>query len=246
MGDRRPDEELAALRAEVRGLQRRGRWTLVIVAVVALAAAVPAVVLASHDFTDVPTGSTYHQTISNIKAAGITVGCTPTTYCPDDPVTRGQMSAFLNRAAGRGGVFADIGVTLGGTDTDVVSGTITTPGAGWILATAASMAYTDSTSGCPCRITMQLNDPTPSSSYFYASELDNAAPDRVYASVGNTWLFPVTSKGQHSVTVAMSATGSAVVNADATLTLVWIPFGPSGAGNTGAPARALPVQGPRR
>lgn len=247
MGHPDPDEELAALRTEMRALQRRGRWTLAVVVVLAIAAAVPAVVLASHDFSDVPTGSTYHQTISNIKAAGITVGCTPTTYCPDDPVTRGQMSAFLNRAAGRGGVFTDTGVSLGDTYGDIVSGTITTTGAGWILATASSMAYTDSTTGCACQIAMQLTDPTPTTSYFFGDELENATPTtRAYSALSNTYLFPVSTKGQHTVTVQMSRSGTANVFADAALTLVWVPFGPSGGGYSGVPPKAGPVQGARR
>ncbi len=39
--------------------------------------------------------------IEALAAAGITRGCNPPTYdrfCPDDPLTRGQMAAFLNRA----------------------------------------------------------------------------------------------------------------------------------------------------
>ena len=33
-----------------------------------------------------------------LAAQGITTGCGPTTFCPDESVTRGQMAAFLNRA----------------------------------------------------------------------------------------------------------------------------------------------------
>jgi hypothetical protein len=54
-------------------------------------------VLGSHQFSDVPTDSTFHSDIDAIKDAGITAGCTPTTYCPKGYVTREQMAAFLNR-----------------------------------------------------------------------------------------------------------------------------------------------------
>jgi hypothetical protein len=48
-------------------------------------------------FTDDETSG--HETnINKVKAAGITSGCTPTTYCPKAVVTRGQMAAFLRRA----------------------------------------------------------------------------------------------------------------------------------------------------
>jgi hypothetical protein len=36
--------------------------------------------------------------INALSAAKIALGCTPTRFCPDDPVTRGQMAAFLTRA----------------------------------------------------------------------------------------------------------------------------------------------------
>ncbi len=43
-------------------------------------------------------GTTHEQNINRVKEAGITSGCTATTYCPNSPVTRGQMAAFLRRA----------------------------------------------------------------------------------------------------------------------------------------------------
>ena len=48
-------------------------------------------------FTD-DDGITHEGAIEAIRAEGITIGCSPTRYCPHDPVTRGQMAAFLNRA----------------------------------------------------------------------------------------------------------------------------------------------------
>ncbi len=50
-------------------------------------------------FTD-DDGSTFESDIAKIAAAGITTGCNPegTHYCPNDPVSRGQMAAFLYRA----------------------------------------------------------------------------------------------------------------------------------------------------
>ncbi len=51
-------------------------------------------------FTDIA-GSVHAADIETIAALGITKGCNPPTndrFCPDDPVTRGQMAAFLHRA----------------------------------------------------------------------------------------------------------------------------------------------------
>ena len=46
-------------------------------------------------------GSVHEPSIEALVAAGITTGCNPpftSLYCPDDPVSRGQMAAFLRRA----------------------------------------------------------------------------------------------------------------------------------------------------
>ena len=53
----------------------------------------------SHSFTDIG-GSVFTSEIAAVAAAGITRGCTPdgTRFCPTDPVTRGEMAAFLVRA----------------------------------------------------------------------------------------------------------------------------------------------------
>jgi hypothetical protein len=43
----------------------------------------------------------FEADIERLAAAGITVGCNPphnTRFCPDQPVTRQQMAAFLHRA----------------------------------------------------------------------------------------------------------------------------------------------------
>ena len=53
-------------------------------------------------FNDVPNTDGARPFIDALVAAGITAGCntTPRLYCPDKPVTRRQMAAFLARALG--------------------------------------------------------------------------------------------------------------------------------------------------
>ncbi len=51
-------------------------------------------------FSDVPTSYWAFQYIEALAASGITVGCTPGTFCPEDPVTRAQMAVFLAKALG--------------------------------------------------------------------------------------------------------------------------------------------------
>ena len=49
-------------------------------------------------FTDVPISHPYFKYVQKMKELGITSGCGPTTYCPGDAVTRGQMAVFIIRA----------------------------------------------------------------------------------------------------------------------------------------------------
>ncbi len=53
-------------------------------------------------FNDVPTNHPFFQFIEALRASGITGGCNaaPPLYCPDSPVTRGQMAVFLAKALG--------------------------------------------------------------------------------------------------------------------------------------------------
>lgn len=51
----------------------------------------------SDRFTD-DDGSPFEANIEAIAAAGITLGCTTTEFCPEDPVNRAQMATFIVRA----------------------------------------------------------------------------------------------------------------------------------------------------
>jgi putative ABC transport system substrate-binding protein len=58
----------------------------------------PAPALAS--FSDVPTSHPFFQFVEALAASGITVGCGGGNFCPDAPLTRGQMAVFLSTALG--------------------------------------------------------------------------------------------------------------------------------------------------
>ena len=49
---------------------------------------------------DVPTSHPFFQYIEALSASGITAGCGTGSYCPDQPLTRGQMAVFLAGALG--------------------------------------------------------------------------------------------------------------------------------------------------
>jgi len=59
-------------------------------------------------FSDVPTTHPFFRYVQKMRELGITNGCSATEYCPDAPVTRGQMSVFLVRA--RLGVSSEAGI----------------------------------------------------------------------------------------------------------------------------------------
>lgn len=55
---------------------------------------------ANSDFLDVSTSNPQFQFIEALFQSGITVGCGGGNYCPNNPVTRGQMAVYLAKALG--------------------------------------------------------------------------------------------------------------------------------------------------
>jgi hypothetical protein len=55
---------------------------------------------ATPDFGDVPVSHQFFQYIEALAKSGITGGCGGGNYCPDLPVTRGQMAVFIAKALG--------------------------------------------------------------------------------------------------------------------------------------------------
>jgi len=51
-------------------------------------------------FGDVPSSHPFYQFIEALAASGITGGCGNGNFCPEAPLTRGQMAAFLSKALG--------------------------------------------------------------------------------------------------------------------------------------------------
>jgi hypothetical protein len=49
---------------------------------------------------DVPTSHPFFRFVEALSAAGISGGCSAGSFCPNDPVTRGQMAVFLSTALG--------------------------------------------------------------------------------------------------------------------------------------------------
>jgi len=91
------------------------------------------------DFSDVPAGSLFHDPVVGIARAGVTSGCGGGNFCPNLPVTRGEMAVFVLRGE-HGASYHPPSVT-GTMFTDVPAGA---PFADWIERFAAEGI----TSGC--------------------------------------------------------------------------------------------------
>jgi S-layer homology domain len=139
----------------------------------------PAVVLASHQFPDVPTSHPFHDQISAIAGAGITAGFPDGGYHPGDPVTRQAMAAFMQRGFGRvvmakGGspITSGLSVDVDETSAQAVpvrSVVITVPGATntftpqQLVHLRGSVVFVSQMSvappsGCPCEFYSEIRD----------------------------------------------------------------------------------------
>lgn len=87
------------------------------------------------DFSD-DDDSVFEGDIERLAAAGVTRGCGGSRFCPDDPVTRGEMAAFLHRALvdrlapAAPAEFDDVGGSVFADDIAWLSGTGVTKGCG--------------------------------------------------------------------------------------------------------------------
>ncbi len=55
---------------------------------------------ATATFNDVPTNHSFFRFVEALADSGITSGCGNNNFCPDAPLTRGQMAVFLAKALG--------------------------------------------------------------------------------------------------------------------------------------------------
>lgn len=130
---------------------RRRVITSLLVAVFVLA--VPALVLANHQYSDVPTASTFHDDIENLTGAAITTGCGGGNYCPSNPVTRAQMAGFLNRGlgsstAGEGFLPVSEAATTYIATVDLRPGAVS--GGTAYVSVSGDVSLIDTVGGCPC------------------------------------------------------------------------------------------------
>lgn len=210
----------------------------------------PLVVLASHDFSDVPTGSTFHNDISRVKGAAITAGCGGGRYCPDDPVTRGQMAAFLSRTASRGAYDAgtlspvpaaptDLAVvTVRGSNVPGGTALVQLTGTFWV-----SVAYGNDLNCNPCEAAARIVQNGGGGSQFtYVQVFNQSASVSEVGSGAVTWMATIPT-GQ-DVTFhfqAYRSVGTGTMNAAGQLSAIVVPLDGSGENPDLSAAAAPPL-----
>jgi hypothetical protein len=224
--------------------------TAVIAAVMAALVAFPIGVFASHQFTDVPNSNTFHGDIDHVYDARITNGCTPTTYCPDDNVSRGQMAAFLERAGGRATSGTNGFTTVAGAPATLATVTIragnVTGGTAFIQLQASGYAFTgvvDAT-GCNtgCQVSEQIFKGASVVSNYGAAFLQNtSATAQEIGSLATAAVVAIPTGVNTTFTLqATRDTGTGAITGVGTLTATYFPFGGTGA-NTLASEAGEPV-----
>jgi hypothetical protein len=209
---------------------------------------IPAVTIATDQFSDVKDTNQFHDNINNIANAGITSGCGDgTTYCPGGNVTRGQMAGFLNRGLGRATAGYG-GIPLGLADAaDPAQVTITTGGVtggtGFVVVTGSVTAYTQDAGVCPCEIIAWISGPDEDSPAIWFDVSDTATPSGYRNGAGSvSWVFAAPSGTEATYDLAVDATTSGPVPTEdlgfieGTITAVYVPFGSEGSSTLGAGA----------
>jgi hypothetical protein len=237
------------LTVERPSLPRTRPGRLFVVSVLALALAIPPVALGVHLFNDVPTGSTFHDNITNLANAGVTTGCDDFKYCPADPVTRAQVAAFLNRGLGRIAE-GDFQKAVTGTASSTIGTFTITPGTSpnaldganqFLKATYQGTVRFSNVTSCPCSVAIYLTANGSSFSNFATATTISAT--NTYAAIVSGGALPIL--GAEPVTIAAVAylvTGGGATTAYTmfgNVTVETFPFGGSG-GDTleAAPAPA--------
>jgi hypothetical protein len=213
--------------------------------------------LAIHDFTDVPDANPFHDDIAAIKRAGVTSGktCvqpgTPPTYCPDEPITREAMAAFVHRGFGRAAYGHGLETPLNAaTYTDLASLTIraggTPGGTGFIVLNAAVTGIITSTTGCPCMAGFHVAGAGNTSDQRYVT-LDSVTTGGTTVGFGLntgalTWVIPVATAIDHLFTVkARIFGGTGSMEAYASLSAEYVPFGSTGSDALGTATMPSPA-----
>lgn len=229
MSDREPSTEVSPSR------HRR----LFVALAVTLGLAVPGAVMASDRHQDMPDDQPYHDDAARMADAGITVGCSadPPRYCPGEPLTRGQMAAFLNRGLSRTGFHTSVASLSAANGFRGVPATVTIetggePGAtGYVVLQGSVTVYAGGdTTTCPCEVEAFIyreGDEEAGPSSWTQLPRDKATTGTASTSAPVTWAVPVATGTSTTFHLAVFVNGSTPgdASAEGALSAVYVPFG---------------------
>ena len=206
------------------------RW-LLILAVAVIAIAVPA--SAAERFDDVAATSTHREAIEELVESGITLGCDPGRYCPQDPVRRDQMASFLTRTGPRT-VFHEGAASLSSGDGVPASVTIRATGApggrGMVSVQGSVSVYASGNlAACPCEVEAFIyrdsDDAQGPSSWTQLPDVANGS-GRAATSLPVSWAIDVPSGTTETYRLAVFVDGAlAEAHAEGSLTAIATPLG---------------------
>ncbi len=248
-------QEIKSLRREVRGQRSKQRRSLMVAVIAILIAAVsPVAAFAANPFQDLVGGSPHNGNIDAIYNAGITTGCVPNqSYCPTDLVTRQEMASFLARTAGLGGnqpvtnartvqgftpnalvrtnAAANPNVVyLTGNYQTITAAQIDVPTAGFVYVTGA-VSFAEGTNRQVNGVAARLRDASANlASYPLLQYVGESGGTNAGGALSPTTVFQVTPGTRAFILEAglTGGTGNSVAG-NATISLLFVPFGPSGA-----------------
>jgi hypothetical protein len=235
------------------------RWLGLVAPLAALVVAVP-LAWASHQFTDVPNANPFHNEIGNLAGAGITAGktCvppgTPPTFCPDEPVVRQAMAAFLNRGFGRAAYQASSALLVPTDGNSIVVGSITLSiggapgGTQFVKVDAAVGTWITSVTGCPCNTGYFIQKVDGNETTFLHMHTNvDVAPNFVgfrgeeLGAVSAIFAVPTASSQTFNLRAARPAGSTGNVFAYTDLTAITLPFGSTGSSTLGLEAPGAPA-----
>jgi hypothetical protein len=112
--------------------------------------------------------------------------------------------------------------------TDKVTVTLNVPSTGFVLVTGTTNVVTTDSTCNPCYLHQRLRDPDGNFSLINFTSVGNGTLNITRSIATNTWVFPVTGPGSRTFGLQAAATDPDVGLENATITALFVPFGPTG------------------
>ena len=212
----------------------RRAWTVLVATVVATSAitATATTAVANHQFSDIPTGSFFHDEIAAIYDGGCAGGFGDGTFRSGNPATRGQFALWLSNCGGRV-AFANDGSrslassTEQGLATAAVTAGAMPTGGGFVVA-FGSVAAASPGCAATCVVEFRLyRDGNSSPTQTVAVAVGEDAP----GSGSLQTVLPVDGGSNTTMRLAGARTaGGDPVTVEGSLTLLYVPFAGDGTG----------------